>query len=111
MTEPASRTSEPIWLIPFVVASALFMENLDSSAIATALPVIARDLGQDDRVAKKLPGDFKGVLVTAITPAGGVPAAPPPAATEAPPQDHSQHDHGQAAPPQPAPDPKAHAGH
>lgn len=30
----------------------------------------ARDLGQEDRVARKLPGDFKGVLVTAITPAG-----------------------------------------
>ena len=30
----------------------------------------ARDLGQEDRVARKLPDDFKGVLVTAITPAG-----------------------------------------
>ncbi|MCX6868432.1 MAG: PDZ domain-containing protein [Verrucomicrobia bacterium] len=30
----------------------------------------SRDLGQDDRVARKLPDDFKGVLVTAITPAG-----------------------------------------
>jgi len=30
----------------------------------------ARDLGQDDRVARKLSADFKGVLVTAITPAG-----------------------------------------
>jgi serine protease Do len=30
----------------------------------------ARDLGQEDRVARKLPGDFNGVLVTTITPAG-----------------------------------------
>jgi serine protease Do len=30
----------------------------------------ARDLGQEDRVARKLADDFKGVLVTAITPAG-----------------------------------------
>lgn len=30
----------------------------------------SRDLGQEDRVAKKLPDDFKGVLVTEITPAG-----------------------------------------
>jgi serine protease Do len=30
----------------------------------------ARDLGQEDRVAKKLPDDFKGVLVSAITSAG-----------------------------------------
>lgn len=29
-----------------------------------------RDLGQDDRVSQKLPEDFKGVLVTAVTPAG-----------------------------------------
>ena len=30
----------------------------------------ARDLGQEDRVARKLADDFNGVLVTAITPAG-----------------------------------------
>jgi S1-C subfamily serine protease len=30
----------------------------------------SRDLGQEDRVARKLPADFSGVLVTAITPAG-----------------------------------------
>lgn len=30
----------------------------------------ARDLGQDDRVSEKLPVDFKGVLITGITPAG-----------------------------------------
>jgi serine protease Do len=30
----------------------------------------ARDLGQADRVSEKLPADFKGVLVTAVTPAG-----------------------------------------
>ncbi len=30
----------------------------------------SRAIGQEDRVAKKLPDDFKGVLVTAVTPAG-----------------------------------------
>jgi len=30
-----------------IVASALFMQNLDSSVVATALPAMARDLGQD----------------------------------------------------------------
>jgi len=30
----------------------------------------AREIGQDDRVSEKLPDDFKGVLITAITPAG-----------------------------------------
>lgn len=31
---------------PLVVASALFMQNLDSTIIATALPTIARDMGE-----------------------------------------------------------------
>ncbi len=30
----------------------------------------SRDIGQADRVSEKLPDDFKGVLITAITPAG-----------------------------------------
>jgi EmrB/QacA subfamily drug resistance transporter len=33
-------------LVPFVVACALFMQNLDSTVIATALPTIARSLGE-----------------------------------------------------------------
>ena len=32
-------------LIPLIVAAALFMENLDSTVIATALPAIAADIG------------------------------------------------------------------
>ena len=34
-------------LIPLIVASALFMENLDSTVIATALPAIAKSFGED----------------------------------------------------------------
>ena len=34
------------------------------------LEFTARDLGQEDRVARKLADDFKGVLVTVVTPAG-----------------------------------------
>lgn len=34
-------------VVPLVVACALFMENLDSTAIATALPSIARSLGEN----------------------------------------------------------------
>lgn len=34
-------------LVPLIVATALFMENVDSTVIATALPVIARDLSVD----------------------------------------------------------------
>ena len=34
-------------LVPLVVACALFMENMDSTVIATSLPAIAADLHQD----------------------------------------------------------------
>ena len=43
---PSSR------LIPLIIASALFMENMDSTVIATSLPAIARDLGTDPIVLK-----------------------------------------------------------
>jgi EmrB/QacA subfamily drug resistance transporter len=39
-------------LIPLIVASALFMENMDSTVIATSLPAMARDLGTDAIVLK-----------------------------------------------------------
>jgi EmrB/QacA subfamily drug resistance transporter len=35
------------FLVPLIVACALFMENLDSTVIATALPAIAHSLGED----------------------------------------------------------------
>lgn len=40
-------------IVPLTVACALFMENTDSTVIATSLPVIAADLGQDP-IALKL---------------------------------------------------------
>ncbi|MBS4082459.1 MAG: DHA2 family efflux MFS transporter permease subunit [Rhizobiales bacterium] len=40
-------------LVPLIVATALFMENVDSSVIATSLPEISRDLGVDP-IALKL---------------------------------------------------------
>jgi EmrB/QacA subfamily drug resistance transporter len=52
MTENAADRPQPIWLIPLVVATALFMENMDSSAIGTALPAIARDLKEDPVILK-----------------------------------------------------------
>jgi EmrB/QacA subfamily drug resistance transporter len=39
-------------IIPLTVAAALFMENIDSTVIATALPSIARDLAVDPVVLK-----------------------------------------------------------
>src|ERR687890_2325646 len=43
----------PRVLIPLIVATALFMENTDSTVIATSLPAIAEDLGTDP-IALKL---------------------------------------------------------
>src|ERR1051326_4361140 len=34
-------------IVPLIVACGLFMENLDSTVVATALPAIARTLGED----------------------------------------------------------------
>jgi EmrB/QacA subfamily drug resistance transporter len=38
--------SKPI-LIPFIIACALFMENMDGAVLSTSLPAIARDFGED----------------------------------------------------------------
>ena len=43
--------------------------ELDSFECKT-LEFNSRDIGQADRVSEELPEDFKGVLVTAVTPAG-----------------------------------------
>jgi EmrB/QacA subfamily drug resistance transporter len=39
-------------LIPLIVASALFMENMDSTVIATSLPAIAADIGEQPLALK-----------------------------------------------------------
>jgi EmrB/QacA subfamily drug resistance transporter len=40
-------------LLPLIIATALFMENTDSTVISTSLPMIAQDLGEDP-IALKL---------------------------------------------------------
>ena len=50
MSSPAQR---PFWIVPLTVATALFMENTDSTVIATALPSIAASLNEDP-IALKL---------------------------------------------------------
>jgi EmrB/QacA subfamily drug resistance transporter len=35
------------FIVPLIVACAMFMENVDATVIVTALPALARDLGQD----------------------------------------------------------------
>ena len=39
-------------VVPLIIAVALFMENLDSTVIATALPAIAKDLGTNPLALK-----------------------------------------------------------
>ena len=39
-------------LVPLIIAVALFMENMDSTVIATALPAIARDIGANPLALK-----------------------------------------------------------
>ena len=39
-------------LIPLIVACALFMENMDSTVLATALPAIAGDIGENPLALK-----------------------------------------------------------
>ena len=39
-------------IVPLIVAVALFMENMDSTVIATSLPAIAADIGTDPLALK-----------------------------------------------------------
>ncbi len=41
-----SSMRAPRYLVPMIVACALFMENMDATVIATALPTIARDFSE-----------------------------------------------------------------
>src|SRR5262249_46793838 len=44
---PMAASVRPSLIIPLIVACALFMENMDSTVLATALPSIARSLGEN----------------------------------------------------------------
>ena len=57
-------------IIPLVVATALFMENMDSTILATALPTIARDLGIDP-ISLKLAVTAYLVSLAVFIPASG----------------------------------------
>ena len=57
-------------LIPLIIACALFMENLDSAVLATALPAIARDLGVDP-IALKLAFTSYLLSIAVFTPISG----------------------------------------
>ena len=47
------KVMRQVRLLPLIIATALFMENMDSTVISTSLPMIAQDLGADP-IALKL---------------------------------------------------------
>ncbi|ODN68677.1 MDR family MFS transporter [Methylobrevis pamukkalensis] len=57
-------------LVPLIIACALFMENLDSSVVATSLPAIAADLGVDP-IALKLAFTSYLLSIAVFTPISG----------------------------------------
>ena len=63
------RGAEDLEIKVLLDASPEGTSELDSFDCKT-LEFNSRDLGQVDRVSEKLPVDFKGVLITAVTPAG-----------------------------------------
>ncbi|MBS7457064.1 MFS transporter [Coralloluteibacterium stylophorae] len=60
----------PARLLPLIVACALFIENMDSTSIATSLPVIAADLGTEP-VALKLALTTYLLALAVFIPASG----------------------------------------
>src|SRR6202142_1645282 len=57
-------------VIPLIVAVALFMENMDSTVIATSLPAIARDIGTNP-LALKLAVTTSLLALAVFIPASG----------------------------------------
>ncbi|SON55439.1 High-copy suppressor of rspA [Hartmannibacter diazotrophicus] len=57
-------------LVPLIIACALFMENLDSSVVATSLPAIARDLAVDP-ISLKLAFTSYLLSIAVFTPISG----------------------------------------
>ena len=59
-------------LIPFIIATALFMENMDGTVLSTSLPAIAVDLGQDPIVLKLALTSYMLTLAVFIPASGWV---------------------------------------
>src|SRR5258708_12782611 len=57
-------------LVPLIVAVALFMENMDSTVIATSLPAIAADIGSSP-LELKLPITSYFLALAIFIPASG----------------------------------------
>src|SRR5712675_1599548 len=61
-------------LIPLIVATALFMENMDSTVIATSLPAIAADIGTSPLTLKLAITSYLLSLAVFIPASGWTPA-------------------------------------
>src|ERR1039457_4469164 len=64
----------PDRIVPLIIAVALFMENMDSTVIATSLPAIATDIGTNP-LALKLAITSYLLSLAIFIPASGGPAA------------------------------------
>ena len=62
----------PTIVTALIVATALFMENMDSTVLSTSLPAIARDLGQDPIVLKLALTSYMLTLAVFIPASGWV---------------------------------------
>ena len=62
----------PCILTPFIIATAMFMENMDGTVLATSLPAIARDFGQDPIVLKLALTSYMLTLAVFIPASGWV---------------------------------------
>ncbi len=62
----------PAVLTAFIIATALFMENMDGTVLATSLPAIAHDLGQDPIVLKLALTSYMLTLAVFIPASGWV---------------------------------------
>jgi EmrB/QacA subfamily drug resistance transporter len=62
----------PAVLTPFIIATALFMENMDGTVLSTSLPAIASDFGQDPIVLKLALTSYMLTLAVFIPASGWV---------------------------------------
>ena len=67
---PPYKAGVPFFLTPVIIATALFMENLDSTVLSTSLPAIATDL-HEDPIALKLALTSYLLALAVFIPASG----------------------------------------
>ena len=71
-------------LVPLIVATALFMENTDSTVIATSLPAIAESLNEDPVALKLAVTSYLVSLAIFVPVSGWMPSSNPDVLSEKP---------------------------